>query len=272
MVVMKCIATIFSICVLLGTTNGKFVYNLPVTGNDRIDPHNNTVPYRWMQLKIENIGSSSKFVHYHLPSPDLMYFTSVFEKNFLHQVLDLIEWIKLLKYSFAGQTIGWSDVCYHHKFDKNCLMNSILQYYNQSHDVIDRVLRDKYGFFVVWAYLDHFLACTSNLMMQYDTKLNASCTDINGRPILPQSVLSGYDDVNFNNATSLVITMLFSTEHTYPDAVTQWQNEMTKLIHNYNNPNMTITIVRPKFPYWPPFHKDSLNKIFLNLNAANLKP
>lgn len=77
------------------------------------------------------------------------------------QVLDLQLAIENLTAEYNGETVTLEDICFQPLAPDNtkCTIQSILQYYQNNHTNIDKVVMDSYGFFVIADYIDHLRYC-----------------------------------------------------------------------------------------------------------------
>ncbi|KAM9845012.1 NPC intracellular cholesterol transporter 1 [Aulostomus maculatus] len=171
-------------------------------------------------------------------------FGAIFDKEILHQVLDLQLAIEALVTTYEGQNVTLRDICLAPlaPFNDNCTILSVLNYFQNSHDVLDHIKGDE--FFVYADYHSHFLYCVSAPASLNDTTLlHDPCLGTFGGPIFPWLALGGYDDTNYNNASALVIT--FPLNNYLNDTVRlgkarAWENEFINFMKNFSNPNLTI--------------------------------
>ncbi|NXP53899.1 NPC1 protein, partial [Heliornis fulica] len=166
-------------------------------------------------------------------------------KEILHQVLDLQNAIVNINASFDNETVTLKDICLAPlaPYNNNCTILSVLNYFQNSHSVLDRTIGDE--FFVYADYHTHFLYCVRAPASLNDTSLlHDPCLGTFGGPVFPWLVLGGYDEDNYNNATALVIT--FPVNNYYNDSrklmkALAWEKEFINFLKNYNNPNLTIS-------------------------------
>ncbi|NXI48532.1 NPC1 protein, partial [Galbula dea] len=166
-------------------------------------------------------------------------------KEILHQVLDLQDAIVNITASFDNETVMLKDICLAPlaPYNNNCTILSVLNYFQNSHDVLDHTIGDE--FFVYADYHTHFLYCVRAPASLNDTSLlHDPCLGTFGGPVFPWLVLGGYDDDNYNNATALVIT--FPVNNYYNDSrklmkALAWEKEFINFLKNYKNPNLTIS-------------------------------
>ncbi|XP_053427652.1 NPC intracellular cholesterol transporter 1 isoform X3 [Nycticebus coucang] len=163
----------------------------------------------------------------------------------LHQVLDLQTAIENITASYNNETVTLQDICVAplSPYNKNCTILSVLNYFQNSHSVLDHKIGD--DFFVYADYHTHFLYCVRAPASLNDTSLlHDPCLGTFGGPVFPWLVLGGYDDQNYNNATALVIT--FPVNNYYNDTeklqrAQAWEKEFIDFVKNYKNPNLTIS-------------------------------
>ncbi|XP_027702658.1 NPC intracellular cholesterol transporter 1 isoform X1 [Vombatus ursinus] len=167
------------------------------------------------------------------------------DKGILHQVLDLQTAIENITASYNNETVTLQDICLTplSPFNNNCSILSVLNYFQNSHSVLDHEIGDE--FFVYADYHTHFLYCVRAPASVNDTSLlHDSCLGTYGGPILPWLVLGGYDDQNYNNATALVISLPVNNYYNNTEKlqrVLAWEKEFINFVKNYKNPNLTIS-------------------------------
>uniref|UniRef100_A0A8C6DK86 NPC intracellular cholesterol transporter 1 n=1 Tax=Moschus moschiferus TaxID=68415 RepID=A0A8C6DK86_MOSMO len=165
--------------------------------------------------------------------------------DILHQVLDLQTAIESITASYNNETVTLRDICVAplSPYNQNCTILSVLNYFQNSHSVLDHQVGD--DFFVYADYHTHFLYCVRAPASLNDTSLlHDPCLGTFGGPVFPWLVLGGYDDQNYNNATALVIT--FPVNNYYNDTeklqrAQAWEREFINFVKNYENPNLTIS-------------------------------
>uniref|UniRef100_A0A8C7I4G1 Niemann-Pick disease, type C1 n=1 Tax=Oncorhynchus kisutch TaxID=8019 RepID=A0A8C7I4G1_ONCKI len=172
-------------------------------------------------------------------------FGAPLDKDVLHQVLDLQTDIENIVASYGDQKVTLKDICLAPlaPFNDNCTILSVLNYFQNSHEQLDRSVGDE--FYVYADYHTHFLYCVSAPASLNDTnKLHDPCLGTYGGPVFPWLVLGGYDATNYNNATALVIT--FPVNNYHNDSINlgkalAWEKEFIVFLKNYSNPNLTIS-------------------------------
>ena len=73
--------------------------------------------------------------------------------------------IQNLRAPFGNTTIGLQDICFQPMSPdvKDCAIQSVLNYYQNSAEALDRVAMDTFGLFQLADYLDHFLYCVKSV-------------------------------------------------------------------------------------------------------------
>uniref|UniRef100_A0A3P9KCC9 Niemann-Pick disease, type C1 n=1 Tax=Oryzias latipes TaxID=8090 RepID=A0A3P9KCC9_ORYLA len=171
-------------------------------------------------------------------------FKPIFDKELLHQVLDLQLAIQSLVATYEGQNVTLKDICVAPlaPYNNNCTILSILNYFQNSHSVLDHIAGDE--FFTYADFHSHFLYCVSAPASLNDTTLlHDPCLGTFGGPVFPWLALGGYDDTNYNNATALVIT--FPLNNYLNDSVRlgkvlAWEKEFIGFMKNFSNSNLTV--------------------------------
>ncbi|CAN9502925.1 unnamed protein product [Ophioblennius macclurei] len=171
-------------------------------------------------------------------------FTGILDKDLLHQVLDLQLAIEGLEATYEGQKVTLKDVCLAPlaPYNNNCTILSILNYFQNSHAQLDHTIGDE--FFTYADFHSHFLYCVSAPASLNDTTvLHDPCLGTFGGPVFPWLALGGYDEMNYNNATALVIT--FPLNNYLNDSLREgkalaWEKEFISFMKSFDNPNLTI--------------------------------
>lgn len=174
-------------------------------------------------------------------------YSNLLDKNFLHEILDLQLAIEGLTAEYNNKTIGLEDICFAplSPDNKNCTVQSILNYFQNSHDMLDKVAYDEFGWFVVDIYLDHFDYCVDSPFSPNDTtRLHTPCLGTYGGPVFPWVALGGYKDKDYRNTSALVITFVVNN---YLDAskngpALAWEAKFIEFMKNYtaNHPEVEI--------------------------------
>lgn len=202
--------------------------------------------FRTEQLIITRPYNKTKIYHpYPPPTAGGVDFTSLFDLDFMHQVLELQENITNIEAEYEGQTLTLNDICFKPMapdYDL-CTIESVLQFWQNNKTRLDESVWDEYHIFDLADHFDHFLHCAQAPASVSDTtKLNMSCLADYGAPAFPWVVLGGYDGMNYQNATAFVITFVVNNhlDETKNKKAEAWEAEFIKFMKNYTNTNMTI--------------------------------
>ncbi|KAH9496657.1 NPC intracellular cholesterol transporter 1 [Bulinus truncatus] len=167
-------------------------------------------------------------------------YTNIFDLTFLHEILDLQLSIANISAVSQNKTVGLQDFCLAPQSpnNTNCTVLSVLNYYQNSHEMLDKTVYDQFGWFLEANYLDHFEYCIDDPCSKSDaTKLHTPCLGTFGGPVLPWAALSGYQNLTYNTATALVITFLVND---YKDSirrqqVTAWEKNFLDFMNTYKS-------------------------------------
>ncbi|XP_046580976.1 NPC intracellular cholesterol transporter 1-like [Haliotis rubra] len=165
--------------------------------------------YASLHLLIQRLGNHSRIQHFY-PPPSLqsIMFQAVFEKAFLHQILDLQTKIQTWSFTMASTSVTLDNICLHDNVTKHCTVPSVLQYFQNSNRNVDKKVMDSSGFFIMADYLDHLLICFRKPQTTLDRPLNLSCVSDYGGVVEPSQIFCGYDGSNYQNSTQLVMTFV----------------------------------------------------------------
>ncbi|KAJ8272945.1 hypothetical protein GJAV_G00095340 [Gymnothorax javanicus] len=249
-VVMSCLVVVTACSAGLAymriTTNPVDLWSSPSSlarrEKDYFDTHFGPF-FRTEQLILTTtLNSSSTYTPY-LGGLDVT-FGAPLDKGVLHQVLDLQNAIENLEAFYENETVKLKDICLAPlaPYNDNCTILSVLNYFQNSHDVLDHRMGDE--FYTYADYHSHFLYCVSAPASLNDTgMLHDPCLGTFGGPIFPWLVLGGYDGANYNNATALVITFPVNNYHNDSKKLGKalaWEKTFVNFVKNYANPNLTI--------------------------------
>ncbi|CAG5121501.1 unnamed protein product [Candidula unifasciata] len=165
-------------------------------------------------------------------------YSSLFDKTFLHELLDLQNAITKIQAEYNNKTIMLQDICFAplQPENNNCTIMSILNYYQNSHEMIDKVAKDAYGFWVLADYLDHFQSCVLSPFALNDTSLlHTPCMGTFGGPVYPWVALGGYQDKDYSTANAFVITFVVNN-HLDPkqlEPAKAWEAKYIEFMKNY---------------------------------------
>lgn len=216
------------------------------TERDYFDSHFGPF-YRTEQLIITRPNNHTNVVHKNPPpSVDTVNYTSIFDKEFLHMVLDLQLAIQNLTAEYNGETVTLEDICFQPLAPDNtkCTIQSILQYFQNNHTNIDKVVMDSYGFFVVADYIDHLRYCLQAPASTQDTVgLNMSCLAESGQPIFPWISLGGYKGNDYKSSEALVITFVVNNHlaEEKNKKAEAWEKVFIEKMRSFSSPNMTVS-------------------------------
>ncbi|CAF0977101.1 unnamed protein product [Rotaria sordida] len=173
--------------------------------------------YRTTQIIIVPDDQSFE-THYYLspPAPVSEYTLGpVFKLDFLLRVLDLQTDILSLtaELNENNRTIYLSDICLKplEPDNENCTVFSILQYYQNSKDNLNKRIGD--DFFTYFDYSTHFMTCSQAPTTTKDNPLGLSCFADFGGTVNPFMILGNYTDATYSNATALVITIVIENSN-----------------------------------------------------------
>ncbi|KAG8196482.1 hypothetical protein JTE90_012299 [Oedothorax gibbosus] len=160
-------------------------------------------------------------------------FSPVFDRAFLHQILDLQMAITNLTADINNKTVHFKDICFSPVNKGKCMIQSAvnwfqndpqhLDYYNSTDD-----------------YLEYLNNCTSNPF--YVQKIGLSCLGEYGGPVFPYVALGGVGDENYPNATALILTFMVQNnkKDVGNDEAIAWERKFIEYMKNYKNPDMDI--------------------------------
>ncbi|XP_077862775.1 NPC intracellular cholesterol transporter 1-like, partial [Saccoglossus kowalevskii] len=176
-------------------------------------------------------------------------FGPVLQKDFLHQTLVMQDYLNYMKvyYEADDEYFTLEDICYAALAPDNtkCTIQSVLQYYQNDHVLLDKVVPpsgdDEYSA----DYRDHFLYCVNSpASMQDTTPYAEQCLAEYGGPNYPYTCMGGYDDDNYNNATALLVIFLndnYIDNDKAVDKVKVWEKAFLDVVSNWNNSNFSLS-------------------------------
>ncbi|BFZ21461.1 hypothetical protein BsWGS_24500 [Bradybaena similaris] len=174
-------------------------------------------------------------------------YNSLFDKTFLHQLLDMQNAITEIKAEYNNKTITLQDICFApmQPENKNCTIQSILNYYQNSHEMIDKVVMDEYGFWELANYLDHFESCVQSPYSLNDTtRLHTPCMGTYGGPVFPWVALGGFEGKAYSTAQAFVITILVNNflDASQVEPAKAWEKKYIEFMKNYTAEHPHINI------------------------------
>ncbi|KAK3087273.1 hypothetical protein FSP39_003937, partial [Pinctada imbricata] len=180
------------------------------------------------------------------PSVDYVNYTSLFDKTFLHMVLDLQLAVEGLTAEYNGENVTLKDICFKplEPDNDNCTIQSILQYWQNDHHNIDKVKMDQFGFYVLADYLDHFHYCVNAPASTSDTTgLNMSCLATSSQPIFPWISMGGFQGKEYQESTALVISIIVENhlDEEKNAKAEAWEKVFVEFMKNFSSPNMTVS-------------------------------
>ncbi|XP_070544727.1 NPC intracellular cholesterol transporter 1-like isoform X2 [Ptychodera flava] len=194
--------------------------------------HNDTVYPTWPDGVHENFGSA-------------------LDKEFLHQVLVLQDHLNFMKVFHEPDEdyITFEDICYKPMEPDNmyCTIQSPLQYYQNSHALLDKVVDEQMGVKLDYPadYRDHFLYCVkAPNSVQCTTPFEESCMGAYEGPNYAYTCLGGFEDDNYNNATAILLTFLndnYVDNDEIVDRVKTWETAFLDVVSTWNNTNMSMS-------------------------------
>ncbi|OWF43470.1 Niemann-Pick C1 protein [Mizuhopecten yessoensis] len=232
------------------TTNPVELWSSPSstvrTQKDYFDSHFGPF-YRTEQLIITRPHNKT-YVSHKLPPPSVQStnYSNLFDKEFLHMLLDLQLQIQNINATYENRTIRLEDICFQplSPDNKGCTIQSPLEYWQESHEKIDAVVWETiYKFNIKANYLDHAEYCISAPATTWDTTgLNQSCLSVSGQPVFPWIVMGGFDGKDYQSATAFVITFVVNNhlDEALNGPAEAWEKEFISFMKNYSSPNMTI--------------------------------
>uniref|UniRef100_A0A8C8JJY3 SSD domain-containing protein n=1 Tax=Oncorhynchus tshawytscha TaxID=74940 RepID=A0A8C8JJY3_ONCTS len=165
-------------------------------------------------------------------------FGAPLDKDVLHQVLDLQTDIENIVASYGDQKVTLKDICLAPlaPFNDNCTILSVLNYFQNSHEQLDRSVGDE--FYVYADYHTHFLYCVSAPASLNDTnKLHDPCLGTYGGPVFPWLVLGGYDGefiVFLKNYSNPNLTISFNSERSIEDEINrESESDLSTVVVSY---------------------------------------
>ncbi|GFV70670.1 NPC intracellular cholesterol transporter 1 [Trichonephila clavipes] len=160
-------------------------------------------------------------------------FSPVFEREFLHLILDLQKEITSLTAVRKNRTIVFEDICFAPVNKRKCMVQSAVNWFQNDPKHLDYYKDTE-------KYLEYLNNCTSNPFYVQSTGL--SCLGDYGGPVFPYVALGGVGDQNYSNASALILTFMVRN-HVDPkdnaDAIA-WEAEFIKFMKNFSNPDMDI--------------------------------
>ncbi|XP_055940825.1 NPC intracellular cholesterol transporter 1-like isoform X2 [Argiope bruennichi] len=160
-------------------------------------------------------------------------FSRVFDRKFLHQVLDLQNQITSLSAERHNHTIKLKDICFAPIEEGRCMIMSAVNWFQNDAGHLDYYKN-------IDDYLSYLQNCTSNPF--YVQQKGLSCLGEYGGPIFPYVALGGVGDENYSNASSLILTFMVRN---YVDSkqvanAVAWEAKFIEFMKNFSHPDMEI--------------------------------
>lgn len=213
---------------------------------DYYDTH--FMPFFRTEQMIITVNNATTVHHEYYPQGS-QEFGPVFHKDILHQVLSLQLEIEHMSVYVEGlnRNITLHDICFAplKPDNTNCTIQSVLQYYQNDHDMLDKKVTDPdFHVFTLADYIDHFMSCASDPAAIADmTALHTPCLGTFGGPVSPWVILGGYPDFQYGNASALVISFIVENRHDdseFLEMALAWEKAYISHLKSYKNENITI--------------------------------
>ncbi|GFU25408.1 NPC intracellular cholesterol transporter 1 [Nephila pilipes] len=160
-------------------------------------------------------------------------FSPVFDRKFLHQILNLQTEITNLTAVRKNRTVQFEDICFAPINNRKCMIQSAVNWFQNDPKHLD-YYED------IDEYLEYLDKCTSNPF--FVQKIGLSCLGEYGGPVFPYVALGGVGDENYSKASALILTFMVRN-HVDPkdnaDAIA-WEAEFIKFMKNFSDPDMDI--------------------------------
>lgn len=158
-------------------------------------------------------------------------FSPVFDRNFLHQILELQNNITSITVERNNRTISFKDICFAPVTEGKCMIQSVVNWFQNDPKHLDYYDNTE-------DYLKFLKNCTSNPMLIQ--KKGLSCLGEYGGPIFPYVALGGIVDDNYANASALIITFMVQnhvSDEDNQDAF-EWEKKYLEFMKSFSNPDM----------------------------------
>ncbi|XP_035782001.1 NPC intracellular cholesterol transporter 1-like isoform X2 [Anopheles albimanus] len=197
-------------------------------------------------IKAENMSNVM-----HNTSNGLIEFGPVFNRQFLLDVFDLQQQIKMILAPAGGssnETIALKDICFAPLSSdltgpvktEDCVVQSLWGYFSDDLDTFDEEEEDPQGFEV--NYLDKLVKCFGNYY-------HPECLAPYGGPIDPAIALGGIpqpktadEKPKYTEASAVILTFLVRNYHDKQKlrSALAWETEYVAFMKNWTRPNMSI--------------------------------
>ncbi|RNA21587.1 Niemann-Pick C1, partial [Brachionus plicatilis] len=182
-------------------------------------------------------------------------YSSALRLDFLHQVLELQNKISSLEGQLENdqglklnKTVKLKDICFAplKPDNSNCTIQSILNYWQNDPDLLDKIVVDPDFGITNADYITHFETCTKSPTSVNDT-LGLSCLGTYGGIVSPFVAMGGYPQYKkaqqYGNASALILTFIINNHKNESEnlAAMAWEKSVIEFLKNYTNENMSIS-------------------------------
>lgn len=210
--------------------------------------------YRTTQIIIRPIDQTP-WIHEIFDDFGPVQYSGVMRLDFLHQVLELQNKISALegdlvdeKGNKLNRTIKLEDICFAplKPDNSNCTIQSILNYWQNDHDSLDKIAVDPDFGIINADYITHFETCTKSPTSVNDS-LSLSCLGTYGGIVSPFIAMGGYpkfkNTQEYGNASALIITYIINNHKNQTNNLPAmaWEKKVIEFLKNYSNENMSIS-------------------------------
>lgn len=203
--------------------------------------------YRTEQIILTAPGRKPYNVTRKYPLEATTTYSGIIHKDLLHQALDLQNQVVNLTVPFGnGSFVTLRDICYAPLAPENtnCAIESALNYFQNSHENLDKVAYDPSGWLIAADYHEHLMSCAGAPASLNDTTaLHTPCMGTYGGPVFPFTAFGGYEGDEYNLAEVLIMTFPvnnYITGDPKLEKAMAWEKAYIELLKNYNNSNFTI--------------------------------
>ncbi|XP_005097476.1 NPC intracellular cholesterol transporter 1 [Aplysia californica] len=203
--------------------------------------------YRTEQLIISRPNNKTTFQYGPGPFPPFINYTSLFDKTFMHKMLDLQLAVENLEVLYDNKNITLKDICFAplRPDNSNCTIQSVFNYFQNRHDLLDRNVTSSTGW-DTYTYLDHIKFCAISPVSINDTdSIGIPCMGTFGGPVFPWVAFGGYKDGQYNTAEALVITFVVNNylDEDQNSMAEAWETEYIAFMKDYvkKHPDVTIS-------------------------------
>ncbi|XP_015905178.1 NPC intracellular cholesterol transporter 1 [Parasteatoda tepidariorum] len=158
-------------------------------------------------------------------------FSSVFDREFLHKILDLQDNITNLVAVVNNATVHFEDICYDPVNKQKCMIQSVVNWFQNN-------MTNLYYYKNIDDYLHYLKNCSSNPF--YVQKIGLSCLGEYGGPVFPYVALGGVGDGNYANASALILTFMVRNHVDNADnaPAIAWEQKFIEFMKNFSDPDI----------------------------------